>query len=341
MSHADDVHETRLVDSYGRGHRDMRISLTDRCSLRCTYCMPADFADWIPSAELLTTDELMFVLEIAVDEGIDEVRLTGGEPLLRPDVVDVVRRINALPRPPRISITTNALRLAGLAGPLRDAGLERVNVSLDTLDRERFKALTHRDRFDDVLAGLAAARAAGLAPVKVNSVLMRGVNEDEAVPMLTRALEEDWQLRFIEQMPLDAGGLWNRADMVTAEEILEKLSSAFDITPLPQRGTAPAEEFYVDGGPATVGVIASVTRPFCGTCDRLRLTADGRLRNCLFARDETDLRAVLRDDALTADEREAEVRRRLHSSVLAKLPGHGINDPTFIQPPRPMSAIGG
>ena len=341
MSHADDVHETRLVDSYGRGHRDMRISLTDRCSLRCTYCMPADFADWIPSAELLSTDELMFVLEIAVDEGIDEVRLTGGEPLLRPDVVDVVRRINALPRPPRISITTNALRLAGLEGPLRDAGLERVNVSLDTLDRERFKALTHRDRFDDVLAGLAAARTAGLAPVKVNSVLMRGVNEDEAVPMLARALEEDWQLRFIEQMPLDAGGLWNRANMVTAEEILEKLSSAFDITPLPQRGTAPAEEFYVNGGPATVGVIASVTRPFCGTCDRLRLTADGQLRNCLFARDETDLRAVLRDESLTADEREAEVRRRLHASVLAKLPGHGINDPTFIQPPRPMSAIGG
>jgi cyclic pyranopterin phosphate synthase len=169
-----------------------------------------------------------------------------------------VRRINALPRPPRISITTNALRLAGLAGPLRDAGLERVNVSLDTLDRERFKALTHRDRFDDVLAGLAAARAAGLAPVKVNSVLMRGVNEDEAVPMLARALEEDWHLRFIEQMPLDAGGLWNRADMVTAEEILEKLSSAFDITPLPQRGTAPAEEFYVNGGPATVGVIATL-----------------------------------------------------------------------------------
>ncbi len=341
MSHADEIHETRLIDSYGRGHRDMRISLTDRCSLRCTYCMPADFADWIPSAELLTTDELMFVLDIAVDEGIDEVRLTGGEPLLRPDVVDVVRRINSLPRPPRISVTTNALRLSGLAGSLRDAGLERVNVSLDTLDRERFKKLTHRDRLDDVLAGLAAARAAGLAPVKVNAVLMRGVNEDEAVPMLQRALDEGWQLRFIEQMPLDAGGLWNRANMVTAEEILESLSQAFDITPLPQRGTAPAEEFYVDGGPATVGVIASVTRPFCGTCDRLRLTADGQLRNCLFARDETDLRAVLRDDTLTADEREAEVRRRLHASVLAKLPGHGINDPSFIQPPRPMSAIGG
>lgn len=341
MSRANEQHETRLVDTYGRGHRDMRISLTDRCSLRCTYCMPADFADWIPSAELLTTDELMLVLEIAVDEGIDEVRLTGGEPLLRPDVVDIVRRINALPLPPRISVTTNALRLSGLAGPLRDAGLERVNVSLDTLDRQRFKQLTHRDRFDDVLAGLAAARAAGLAPVKVNSVLMRGVNEDEAVPMLRRALDEGWRLRFIEQMPLDAGGLWNRASMVTAEDILASLRTEFDITPVPQRGTAPAEEFYVNGGPATVGVIASVTRPFCGTCDRLRLTADGQLRNCLFARDETDLRAVLRDDSLSMSDREAEIRRRLHASVQAKLPGHGINDPTFIQPPRPMSAIGG
>jgi cyclic pyranopterin phosphate synthase len=341
MSHADDVHETRLIDTYGRGHRDLRVSLTDRCSLRCTYCMPVDFADWIPSAELLTTDELMNVLAIAIDEGIDEVRLTGGEPLLRPDVVDVVRRINDLPRPPRVSITTNALRLGGLAGPLRDAGLERVNVSLDTLDRERFKQLTHRDRLDDVLAGLAAARAAGLAPVKVNAVLMRGVNEDEAVPMLRRALEEGWQLRFIEQMPLDAGGLWNRAKMVTAEDILESLSAEFDITPLPQRGTAPAEEFYVDGGPATVGIIASVTRPFCGTCDRLRLTADGQLRNCLFARDETDLRSVLRDEALSESNRETEIRRRLHASVQAKLPGHGINDPSFIQPPRPMSAIGG
>ena len=341
MSHVDGRNESRLVDTYGRGHRDLRISLTDRCSLRCTYCMPADFADWIPSAELLTTDELMSVLEIAVDEGIEEVRLTGGEPLLRPDAVDVVRRINALPRPPRISLTTNALRLSGLAGPLRDAGLERVNVSLDTLDRDRFKAMTHRDRLDDVLAGLAAARTAGLAPVKVNAVLMRGVNDDEAVPMLRRALEEGWRLRFIEQMPLDAGGLWNRAKMVTAEEILDRLSTAFDITALPQRGTAPAEEFYVNGGPETVGIIASVTRPFCGTCDRLRLTADGQLRNCLFARDETDLRGVLRDDTLTDESREAEIRRRLHASVIAKLPGHGINDPTFIQPPRPMSAIGG
>lgn len=332
---------TNLVDSYGRGHTDLRVSLTDRCSLRCTYCMPADFADWIPSAELLTTDELMLVLRIAVDEGIDEVRLTGGEPLLRPDAVDVVRRITGLPTPPRVSITTNGLRLAAQAAALRDAGLERVNVSLDTLDRERFKRLTHRDRLDDVLAGLAAARVAGLAPVKVNAVLMRGVNDDEAVPMLRRALDEGWRLRFIEQMPLDAGGLWNRSNMITADEILEWLSEAFTLTPMPVRGNAPAEEFLVDGGPETVGIIASVTRPFCGTCDRLRLTADGQLRNCLFARDELDLRAVLRDESLGAEAIESEVRRRLHANVQGKLPGHGINDPSFIQPPRPMSAIGG
>jgi len=334
-------HETRLVDTFGRGHRDLRVSLTDRCSLRCTYCMPADFADWIPSAELLTTDELMTVLEVAIDEGIDQVRLTGGEPLLRPDAVDVVRRINSLPRQPRVSITTNGLRLAAQAGALRDAGLERVNISLDTLDRERFKKMTHRDRLDDVLAGLAAAKAAGLAPVKVNAVLMRGVNDDEAVPMLRRALDEGWRLRFIEQMPLDAGGLWNRARMITAEQILDDLSSVFNLSPVPVRGSAPAEEFFVNGGPETVGIIASVTRPFCGNCDRMRLTADGQLRNCLFARDETDLRAILRDPALLEDEVRTGIRARLHASVAAKLPGHGIDDPAFIQPQRPMSAIGG
>jgi cyclic pyranopterin phosphate synthase len=330
-----------LVDSFGRVHRDLRVSLTDRCSLRCTYCMPADFADWIPSAELLTTDELMRVVEIAVDLGIDEVRLTGGEPLLRPDVVDVVRRLRALPKPPKISLTTNALRLAALAGPLRDAGLERVNVSLDTLDRERFKAMTHRDRIDDVFAGLAAARTAGLAPIKINSVLMRGVNDDEAVALLERALAEGWRLRFIEQMPLDAGGLWARPAMITADEIQQSLATRFDLAPVPTRGSAPAEEFFVNGGPETVGIIASVTRPFCGACDRMRLTADGQIRNCLFARDETDLRPVLRDPAAS----EADVRDRvaalLQGSIAAKLPGHGINDPTFIQPPRPMSAIGG
>ena len=283
----------------------------------------------------------MLVLEVATGLGIDGVRLTGGEPLLRPDIVEIVRMINDLPSPPKISVTTNALKLAQLAGPLRDAGLERVNVSLDTLDRDRFKAMTFRDRFNDVLAGIAAAQAAGLAPVKVNSVLMRGVNDDEAPALLQRALDQGWRLRFIEQMPLDAGGQWLRSTMVSADEIFEQLSALYTLTPVPSRGSAPAEEFYVDGGPATVGIIASVTRPFCAACDRLRLTADGQLRNCLFARDELDLRIALRDESLSPDQVRAEVERRLRLVVKDKLPGHGINDLNFIAPTRPMSAIGG
>ncbi|HEY5135320.1 MAG TPA: GTP 3',8-cyclase MoaA [Candidatus Nanopelagicales bacterium] len=330
-----------LVDTFGRVHKDLRVSLTDRCNLRCTYCMPNDFADWLPGPELLSTDELMLVLEIATSLGIDGVRLTGGEPLLRADVVDVVRRINELPTPPRISVTTNGLKLVTLAQPLRDAGLERVNVSLDTLDRDRFKALTFRDRFDDVLAGIEAAQRAGLAPVKVNSVLMRGVNDDEAPALLRRALDEGWRLRFIEQMPLDPSGIWLRSTMVTADDIFAMLSEHHTLMPAPSRGSAPAEEFYVDGGPATVGIIASVTRPFCASCDRLRLTADGQLRNCLFARDELDLRTALRGNGLNEEAVRAEVERRLRLVVRDKLPGHGINDLGFIQPARPMSAIGG
>lgn len=332
---------TELIDTYGRVHRDMRVSLTDRCSLRCTYCMPADFSDWIPGDHLLTTDELMLVLDVATEMGIDQVRLTGGEPLLRPDAVDVVRRIYALPHAPKISLTTNGLKLSQLAQPLADAGLERVNVSLDTLDRERFAAMTHRDRLDDVLAGIEAAKRAGLLPVKVNAVLMRAVNDDEAVPLLRHALENGWRLRFIEQMPLDAGGLWARPAMVTADEIMQMLSEEFDLTPVPTRGSAPAEEFYVDGGPETVGIIASVSRPFCAACDRLRLTADGQFRNCLFAREETDARGVIRDPSLDEAQRRAAVADILQSVTRAKLPGHGINDPSFIQPARPMSAIGG
>ena len=330
-----------LIDSFGRVHRDLRVSLTDRCNLRCTYCMPADFSDWIPGDHLLTTDELMLVLDVATSMGIDGVRLTGGEPLLRPDIVDVVTRIFALPQAPSISLTTNALRLTDLAQPLADAGLQRVNVSLDTLDRERFKALTHRDRFDDVIAGIEAAQAAGLLPVKVNSVLMRGINDDEAVPLLRHALDNGWNLRFIEQMPLDAGGLWARPKMVTADDIIAMLSAEFTLTPVEGRGSAPAEEFYVDGGPHTVGIIASVSRPFCAACDRLRLTADGQFRNCLFSADETDVRAIIRDPSLNEAERREGVEKVLHQVTRSKLPGHGINDPSFIQPVRPMSAIGG
>lgn len=330
-----------LVDTYGRVHRDMRVSLTDRCSLRCNYCMPADFADWIPGDHLLTTDELMLVLDVATELGIEQVRLTGGEPLLRPDVVDVVRRIYALPHAPKISLTSNGLRLPQMAQQLADAGLERVNISLDTLIPERFKQMTHRDRFHDVIAGIEASKNAGLLPVKVNAVLLRGVNDDEAVPLLRHAIANDWRLRFIEQMPLDAGGLWARPKMVTATEIMEMLSQEFELTPVPGRGSAPAEEFFVDGGPATVGIIASVSQPFCAACDRLRLTADGQFRNCLFSQEETDVRALLRDHSLSEDEIRAGIADTLRMVTHAKLPGHGINDPSFIQPARPMSAIGG
>jgi cyclic pyranopterin phosphate synthase len=337
-----------LVDGFGRVHRDLRVSLTDRCNLRCDYCMPVDFADWLPGPDLLTTDELVEVLDVATSLGITGVRLTGGEPLLRADVVDVVRRISGLTHAPEISLTTNGLRLVDLAAPLREAGLRRVNVSLDTLDPERFRALTHRDRHADVLAGIRAAQDAGLAPVKVNAVLMRGVNDDEAPALLRRALDEGWRLRFIEQMPLDAGGIWMRSTMVTAAETLALLSEHHELTPVPARGSAPAEEFLVDGGPATVGIIASVSAPFCAACDRLRLTADGQLRNCLFARDELDLRAALRDPALARDDdgaqtgaRRTEIERRLRLVLASKKPGHGIDDPGFLQPARPMSAIGG
>jgi cyclic pyranopterin phosphate synthase len=333
--------EETLVDTYGRVHRDMRVSLTDRCSLRCNYCMPADFADWIPGDHLLTTDELMLVLDVATGMGIEQVRLTGGEPLLRPDVVEVVRLINALPHAPKISLTSNGLRLPQLAQQLADAGLERVNVSLDTLDPQRFKQMTHRDRFHDVIAGIQASQEAGLLPVKVNAVLMRGFNDDEAVPLLRHAIANDWRLRFIEQMPLDAGGLWARPKMVTAAEIMALLSEEFELSPVPGRGSAPAEEFFVDGGPATVGIIASVSAPFCAACDRLRLTADGQFRNCLFSQEETDVRAILRNDSLSEEEIRSGVARTLQKVTLAKLPGHGINDPSFIQPARPMSAIGG
>jgi GTP 3',8-cyclase len=269
---------------------------------------------------------------------VTEVRFTGGEPLLRRGLVSIVERVGALSPRPRMSVTTNGIGLAKVAAALAGAGLDRVNVSLDTLDRERFVALARRDRLADVLSGLAAAADAGLAPVKLNTVLLRGVNDDEAVPLLRWALGEGYHLRFIEQMPLDAQHGWDRATMVTAEEILADLEAAFSLDPVggDERGSAPAEEWVVDGGPGRVGVIASVTRPFCGSCDRVRLTADGQLRNCLFAREESDLRGAMRAGA--SDE---EIGDRMRASLLAKLPGHGIDDPGFLQPTRPMSAIGG
>ncbi len=303
--------------------------------------MPHDFAAWLPNDELLSTDELLTIIEVAVQQGIDEVRLTGGEPLLRPDIVEIVERIAGIENAPRLTLTTNGIRLPDLAGPLAKAGLNRINVSLDTLSRERFKTLTYRDRFDDVILGLKAANAAGLFPIKVNAVLLKDINDDEAPAILEWALENEYSLRFIEQMPLDAGGIWDRATLITADEIYAALSTRYTLTPVDNRGSSPAEEFYINGSSATVGIIGSVTRPFCGACDRIRLTSDGQLRSCLFSNVETDLRRVLRDESLNSATKKLEIAARFQKTVISKLPGHGINDPTFIAPIRPMSAIGG
>ncbi|MSW72813.1 MAG: GTP 3',8-cyclase MoaA, partial [Actinobacteria bacterium] len=314
---------------------------TDRCSLRCTYCMPHDFAAWLPNEKLLTTQELMMVISVAVQQGIDEVRLTGGEPLLRPDIVEIVEQIASLENAPKLTLTTNGIRLPELASPLAKAGLSRINVSLDTLSRERFKTLTYRDKFEDVILGLNAAKEAGLFPIKVNSVLLKGINDDEAPALLSWALENEYSLRFIEQMPLDAGGIWERATLITADEIFESLSSEYKLESVDARGSSPAEEFYINGTSAKVGIIGSVTRPFCGACDRLRLTSDGQLRSCLFSNTETDLRSVLRDETTTYQAKCDQIAARFQKTVISKLPGHGINDPSFIAPLRPMSAIGG
>ena len=325
-----------LEDRYGRVATDLRVSLTDRCNLRCSYCMPAEGLDWLPNDDVLTDDEVVRLVTVGVERlGIREVRFTGGEPLVRRGLVDIVRRTSALGV--ETSLTTNALGLARTAHALADAGLDRVNVSLDSIRRASFHEITRRDRLPDVLAGLAAAQEAGLGPVKVNAVLMRGVNDDQAPELVRWAVAEGYQLRFIEQMPLDAQHGWSREGMVTADEIFARLESEFVLEPASEpRGSAPAELFTVDGGPATVGVIASVTRPFCGDCDRVRLTADGQVRNCLFAREESDLRAALRGGASDED-----LAERWVVAMRGKRAGHGIDDPTFLQPDRPMSAIGG
>ena len=328
-----------LVDKFGRVHRDLRISLTDRCSLRCTYCMPADGVPWLKSNSLLNTEELVRLTRVAVSLGVREVRLTGGEPLLRPDVVDVVKELAAIESPDGpldLSLTTNALRLPALAAPLRDAGLARVNISLDTLQRSRFIELTRRDRLADTLAGIEAARVVGFAPIKLNALIMRGVNDDEIADLVEFAVQRGLQMRFIEHMPLDAGHTWRREEMVTAGEILEAVAKRFTITPLGAHGSAPAEQWAIAGTDATVGVIASVTRTFCERCDRVRLTADGQFRNCLFAHEESDLRSLLRSGADDDD-----LAAAMMACVASKRPGHGIDDVDFVQPNRPMSAIGG
>ncbi|MFJ1702494.1 GTP 3',8-cyclase MoaA [Kitasatospora sp. NPDC088346] len=324
-----------LVDRFGRVHTDLRVSLTDRCNLRCTYCMPAEGLNWLPRAEVLTDDEIVRLVRVAVERlGIRTVRLTGGEPLLRRGLPGLIARLAALG--PELSLTTNGIGLARTAAELEAAGLHRVNVSLDTLRPERYAAITRRDRIADVFAGLAAAKAAGLAPVKINAVPVRGVNDDEILDLVEFAAEHGYRMRFIESMPLDAQGAWNREAMVTADELLAVLGRRWELVPVGRHGNAPAEEWRIAGTGTVVGVIASVTRPFCGGCDRVRLTADGQLRNCLFAAEESDLRALLRGGA-----GDAAVESAWRDTVARKGPGHSVNSPDFVRPERPMSAIGG
>ncbi|GMA19817.1 GTP 3',8-cyclase MoaA [Arsenicicoccus piscis] len=331
-----------LSDTFGRVARDLRVSVTDRCNLRCTYCMPAEGLPWLPRPEMLDDDELVRVVGLFVSMGVTQVRLTGGEPLLRRSLVDVVGRIAALEPRPRIAMTTNGVGLARVAAPLAAAGLDRVNISLDTVDRDTFAQLTRRDRFDDVVAGLEAAAAAGLTPVKVNAVAMRGINDGVVADLLGWCLERGYHLRFIEQMPLDAQHAWAREQMITATELHAHLAERFELTPHAgsARGSAPAELYDVlepaTGRTGTVGIIASVTAPFCGACDRVRLTADGQVRNCLFAQGEVDLRGPLRDGASDDD-----LRTLINQEMWRKAAGHGIGKPSFHQPARPMSAIGG
>lgn len=332
---------TVLIDKFGRIHRDMRISLTDRCNLRCQYCMPADFKQWQPSKDQLTTPELMFIVKVAISQGITSVRLTGGEPLLRPDIVEIVAQINSLNNAPSISLTTNGINLAHYAKDLEEAGLSRLNISLDTLNHETFKKLTNRNKLNEVLKGVEAAKSTNMRPIKINSVLLRGINDHEAVDLLNWSIQNRLELRFIEQMPLDAGETWDRQNMITADEIYSELSKAFTLSPIQLRGSKPAEEFSVNGSNSKVGIIASVTRPFCGACDRLRLTADGQLRSCLFSRIETNLRIIVRDPELSDKAKSERVAKLFSMNVESKLAGHEINNQNFVAPERPMSAIGG
>ncbi len=332
---------TDLVDPFGRTVRDLRISVTDRCNFRCTYCMPAEGMTWMPRAELLTFEEIERITRVFVHRfGVDGIRLTGGEPTVRahlPVLVDKVGRIR-LPdgRKPDLSMTTNGATFRLLAHELRDAGLDRVNISIDSLKRERFAAMTRRDELSSVLDGIAAAKEAGFSPLKVNVVLERGVNDDEIVDFARWGRESNVEVRFIEFMPLDATGEWQRTMVVSQDEIVAAIDAVFPLEPVAARGAAPADRWRYRDGRGTVGVIPSVTKPFCGDCDRVRLTADGQFRTCLFETREFDLRAIVRGGG-SDDDLAAEIER----AVGTKWAGHAIGKVTFIRPNRSMSQIGG
>jgi cyclic pyranopterin phosphate synthase len=323
-----------LVDSFGRVHRDLRISVTDRCNFRCTYCMPEEGMQWLPRSEVLTFEELERVARLLVERhGVRSIRLTGGEPTVRAHLPVLVSKLAALPVD--LALTTNGATLRTCARDLAAAGLRRVNVSLDSLRPERFAELTRRDELASVLDGIDAALDAGLAPVKVNVVVVRGVNDDEVVDLARFGRERHVTVRFIEFMPLDGGDAWRNDQVVAQAEILEQIAAAFPLEPI-VRGHEPAERFrYLDGG-GEVGVIPSVTRPFCTQCDRIRLTADGQLRSCLFSLEDHDLRGILRGGGDDAD-----LSAAIEACVGAKWAGHAINQVQFVRPRRSMSQIGG
>jgi len=329
-----------LIDPFARRVRDLRISITDRCNFRCAYCMPEEGMEWLAREELLSYEEIATVARICVERfGFEAIRLTGGEPLVRAHVSRLVRML--APLGVDLALTTNGVRLPELAAELADAGLTRVNVSLDTLRRERFLALTRRDELDRVIAGIDAAVAAGLAPVKVNAVVMRGVNDDEVVDLARFGRERGVGMRFIEFMPLDAQGEWSHDKVVPAREILDRIDAVF---PIESEGAVghvePAARHRYRDGDGDVGVIPSVTEPFCDNCDRVRLTAEGRFRTCLFALEETDLRTALRADgsAVSVDDRVADA---IVAAVGTKWAGHRIGQVDFVRPDRSMSQIGG
>ncbi|KTS13812.1 GTP 3',8-cyclase MoaA [Microbacterium testaceum] len=337
-----------LLDRFGRVATDLRVSVIDKCNLRCTYCMPADGMPWLPQSQLMSADEIRRIVRVAVHSlGAEELRITGGEPLVRKDLEHIIAGIRADNPDLPISLTTNAVGLDRRAQPLKDAGLNRINVSLDTLHPETFAELTRRPHLDKVLSGLQAARAAGLGPIKINAVLLRDVNDTEVVPLVDWAVSNGFEMRFIEDMPLDGDRSWSATNVIPARDIRAAIEEAFTLTADPRgRGAAPAERWEVRRLGETalaghVGIISSVTEPFCSACSRTRVTADGRIRSCLFSHEETDLLTALRDGA--DDEGLAQIWRdamwlkpRAHGSDRV-----GLARADFVQPERTMSAIGG
>ena len=337
-----------LIDPFGRAVRDLRISVTDRCNFRCTYCMPEEGLKWLPRADVLSYEEIRRIAKVCVERfGVDGIRLTGGEPTVRAHLSTLIEKLAELvvpadadsPRAGRridLALTTNGATLALIAKDLRRAGLERINVSLDTLQRDKFVQMTRRDELDSVLEGIDAAIGVGFSPVKVNAVVQRGVNDDEILDLAEFGRRKGVEVRFIEFMPLDAQGGWMSNDVVSQDEIVAAIDAVYPLEPVPARGAAPADRWRYRDGAGTVGVIPTVTKPFCGDCDRVRLTADGQFRTCLFATTEFDLRALVRGGG-TDDELEALVRR----AVGTKWAGHHIGQVTFVRPNRSMSQIGG